>query len=347
MRCFVPLVCLFAAACGSSASGPASASLATEPTSGSSGAATSIAIPTTSVASPTTDAAIANGAATVAATSTVGVGVGVESAASGLDPTHLPLGNGQFASSPTVGKIYSCRTDYSGGTVVQWPWYNGDGTWDSTAKPSVAGDVRWDAASVEFVVSGDWRVITANALPTHGTGVFPISPSDPAYQYDRNPGTISAQSISQRLPANPTVASEASCIRGEIGIAIDGVPIFDGFDADGRDAPANELQDACHGHPQRTGVYHYHNLSPCLDDAATGHSALIGYAYDGFGIYGPRGEGGETLINADLDECHGHTHEIVWDGTQVEMYHYHATAEFPYTVGCLRGTSAQGRPIGG
>ena len=39
----------------------------------------------------------------------------------------------------------------------------------------------------------------------------------------------------------------------------------------------------------------------------------------------------------DLDECHGHTHEILWDGKRVVMYHYHATWDFPYTIGCLRG----------
>ena len=44
------------------------------------------------------------------------------------------------------------------------------------------------------------------------------------------------------------------------------------------------------------------------------HSGLQGYAYDGFGIFGVYGEDGELLSTADLDECHGHTHEIEWDG---------------------------------
>ncbi|HAJ61709.1 MAG TPA: hypothetical protein DCP31_22720 [Cyanobacteria bacterium UBA8543] len=61
---------------------------------------------------------------------------------------------------------------------------------------------------------------------------------------------------------------------------------------------------------------------------------------DGFGIYGHRGEGGKVLTNADLDACHGHTHPIEWDGKQVNLYHYHATWEYPYTVGCYRGTAA-------
>jgi hypothetical protein len=64
----------------------------------------------------------------------------------------------------------------------------------------------------------------------------------------------------------------------------------------------------------------------------------MGYAFDGFGIYGYYGTDGKEVTNASLDECHGHSHAIEWDGQQVEMYHYHATREFPYTVGCFKGT---------
>ena len=39
-------------------------------------------------------------------------------------------------------------------------------------------------------------------------------------------------------------------------------------------------------------------------------------------------------------------HEITWDGEKVTMYHYHATHEFPYTVGCYRGTAINIRPGG-
>ena len=87
---------------------------------------------------------------------------------------------------------------------------------------------------------------------------------------------------------------------------------------------------------------HYHSQSECIDDnePGQGHSPLIGYALDGFGIYGHHGEQGETLTNDDLDECHGHTHEIEWDGETASMYHYHATWD-PYTVSRFRGEPAQ------
>jgi hypothetical protein len=117
------------------------------------------------------------------------------------------------------------------------------------------------------------------------------------------------------------------------------------LDAAGRDAIAHEVQDACQGHPQQAGVYHYHALTPCLDEGETGHSRLVGYALDGFGLFGHRGENGAALTNRDLDRCHGHRHAVEWDGGTATLYHYHATWEYPYTVGCLRGVPGP-PPIG-
>jgi hypothetical protein len=67
---------------------------------------------------------------------------------------------------------------------------------------------------------------------------------------------------------------------------------------------------------------------------------ILGYALDGFGIYGPRGDGGKLLTNNDLDACHGHMGIIDWDGNLQYMYHYHLNTEFPYGPGCFRGLPA-------
>ena len=134
------------------------------------------------------------------------------------------------------------------------------------------------------------------------------------------------------------MAANASCLgEGPIGILLSGAYLYDGLDALGHDALAHEIQDHCQGHPDMSSSYHYHTLTACLADPGTGHSALLGYALDGFGIYGNRGENGEALTDADLDGCHGHTHAITWNGQTVSMYHYHATAEYPYSLGCYRG----------
>ena len=83
-------------------------------------------------------------------------------------------------------------------------------------------------------------------------------------------------------------------------------------------------------------------------DRGTGQSKLVGWAFDGLGIYGPRNAKGRELTNADLDECHGTTSKVVFNGRRQRIYHYVATTEFPYTVGCFRGTSTvQGPTAGG
>ena len=258
-----------------------------------------------------------------------------------VDLTHLSVGDGWYVSEPTCDRVFACRTSYDGGGASsQGPWFNGDGTWDLTKKLEVGGAVAWNPV-LSVTVEGDRRVISTNDLPDHPTGEFPIGRDEPVSSYDGNPNSIAEQSISFTVPAEPQPQSSATCVGGEVGILLTGAMLFNSFDAGGRDAVAWEAQDSCAGHPQISGVYHYHSLSSCIEDPGAGHSELLGYAFDGFGIYGTRGEDGEPVTNADLDQCHGHTHTITWDGEQVEMYHYHATAEFPYVIGCLRGEATK------
>ena len=261
------------------------------------------------------------------------------------DPKHLPLGDGRVSSTPVRGSVWSCNAQFDGrgGAHAVGSWIKSDGTYDFTAKPTVDGSVQWPHS---FTISrlDAVRRITGNDLPDHPTGTFPVSTSDDAYNFDRNPNSIRAQTLTLDMPVDPVAAARASCLpMGPIGVLWSGGYFFNALDLRGEDAVAHEIQDACQGHPQGAGAYHYHNLSSCVKDAAAAntHSALVGYAFDGFGIFGKRGEGGKLLSNSDLDECHGHTHTIEWDGRQTSMYHYHATWEYPYTVGCFRGTPSQ------
>ena len=61
---------------------------------------------------------------------------------------------------------------------------------------------------------------------------------------------------------------------------------------------------------------------------------MVGVAFDGFPIYGPVDKSGKTLTSADLDECHG---RLDSDGN----YQYHTTADFPYILGCYKGTPSK------
>jgi hypothetical protein len=255
-------------------------------------------------------------------------------AATAPDKTKLPLGNQKTSTTPKQGYLWSCQQSFNPnapGPQAEGPWINGD-TWDMTEKIAVGGSVTRAAVS-KVTVAGGKRTITGNGLPSV-SGTFPIAASDPAYRYDRNPNSIRAQSISVSVPANPKRAATATCVGGSVGVTTKGIPIFNAFDAGGRDAVANEVQDRCGGHPQQAGQYHFHGFSACAK-----RTGLWGYAYDGFGIYGPKDQQtGKVLSTQDLDACHGITSTVKWKGKWKRIYHYVATDDFPYTVGCYRGT---------
>ncbi len=261
-----------------------------------------------------------------------------------LDCTKLPLGDLKFSTTgPQQGYVYLCNTPSGAPVVSTAPWIDAAaGTWNLTTKIAVQGSVSYPGTFSE-TVNGATRTIVSNGEPVapETTGVFPIQASDPASQYDRNPNSIGAQSDDFSLPADPTAAAAPGCLSGGmIGITITGVAIYDAFDAAGYDGAAHEVQDSCNGHPDQSSTYHMHaHIQQCVHDdgSPTQNSSLLGYALDGYGIYGPW-YNGKILTSADLDECHGITSPVEWDGRLVTMYHYVSTYDFPYTLACYHGT---------
>ena len=263
-----------------------------------------------------------------------------------VDPTAIPLGDGNVSTSPEVGFVDSCTTNFRGGGAEHaGAWIDATGgTWDSQQKLVVEGDVSWPDASYTISENVDDRVLTTNDEPVgYPTGVYPIASSDPAHEYDPNPNHIAAQDFTFDVPLNPAPAAAPGCLGlGPIGVMSDGVLLYDALDDAGRDAGAHEAQDSCDGHPDGQDRYHYHTLSPCLASQATGSSTLVGYALDGYGIYVERDANGDLPSDADLDACHGRTSEVMWNGTETTIYHYDATLEYPYTIGCFHGTATAG-----
>lgn len=269
------------------------------------------------------------------------------------DLTKLPFGGtapykilirNQGSPNPDFLSLWLCGLPPDGaGANNAADWTNPDGTWDYTRKPQVAGNVIWTS---EFNITLDGngnRVLSGNGLPNHPTGIFPIQPGTIAHQYDGNPNIISPQPLSFTIPALPQEAATKSCVGfGPAGYSLTGSAIYHGASTLGTDAAAHEMLDRFGGHTDGTERYHYHYPSKDLQDHihvhTSGHSALMGYMLDGFGIYGPYGENGELLKSADLDECHGHKHPVMWDGQMVNIYHYHWTYDFPYNIGAYKGT---------
>lgn len=251
---------------------------------------------------------------------------------------NLPLGDNKYVTdNPKKGYVYLCNVNKDpngGGAQTVGSWIHGS-TWNIKEKISVQGSVSWQTAKFSNTLSGDTRTLTGNDLPSHTTGIFPIQSSDPASKYDRNPNAIKAQSFTDNLPASPSYSDTPNCMGGEAGIMLTGVALFNGFDAQYRDAAAYEVQDSCNGHPEKTGEYHYHSLSSCITDV--GETTVIGYGLDGFPITGPKVSDGKYLVTDNLDECHGITSPIILDGKEVTMYHYVMTQDFPYSISCFRG----------
>jgi hypothetical protein len=261
----------------------------------------------------------------------------------GVSPTKILIRN-KGDAQPAALSLWLCGLPIDGaGANNARDWTNADGTWDYTRKPQVEGSVIWAS---EFNASLDGngnRIITGNALPDHPTGVFPIDPASVAYQYDRNTNAILAREILFKFPAIPVEAAQVSCVNfGASGISLTGSVIYHGASTLGTDAAAHEILDSHGGHSDGTKTYHYHYPTKDLQDHIhpheSGHSVIMGYMLDGFGIYGPYGEDGELLWSKDLDECHGHKHPVLWDGEMIDLYHYHWTYDFPYNIGCYKGT---------
>ncbi|MCF8254894.1 MAG: YHYH protein [Bacteroidia bacterium] len=261
----------------------------------------------------------------------------------GKAPYKILIRN-QGNPNPDFLSLWLCGLPTNGaGANNAADWTNPDGTWDYTKKPQVAGNVIWTS---EFKITLDGngnRILTGNGLPNHPTGVFPILQGTIAWNYDKNPNIISPQPLSFTIPALPQEAETKSCVGfGPAGYSLTGSAIYHGASTLGTDAAAHEMLDRFGGHTDGTERYHYHYPSKDLQDHihphSSGHSSLMGYMLDGFGIYGPYGENGELLKSADLDECHGHKHPVMWDGQMVNIYHYHWTYDFPYNIGAYKGT---------
>ena len=206
-----------------------------------------------------------------------------------------------------------------------------------------------------------YRYFKGNGLPNFAIGTFPVQPNTPAYPYyNALPGgsdlyptadlipvsTYNFESYIPKTPLENPKGPDGQVLPGPIaslivGVSIHGTPwhIELANSATSWYNPASALPlDQCWGHPYNK-QYHIHGYSwKCFpNQGKSGPSPLFGYALDGYGIFGPRGEDGQMITNTQLDKCHGHTASVMWDGKMISIYHYHVNREYPYSVGCFHG----------
>lgn len=194
----------------------------------------------------------------------------------------------------------------------------------------------------DIYIDGNYIVVEASAFPDHKSPYFLNTEweadmwiDDTRSSFMQAPGNkVSVINYKFKLPINPTEdATKTSLGTATVGIAINGVPLFNQYAAGNSPITTSSGEylsfDLYGGHPTPNNEYHYH-IEPNYVTGLKGKDALIGFMLDGYPVYGPL-EDGETLTSDDLDDYHGHEHET--DEYPAGIYHYHITADSPYING--------------
>lgn len=149
---------------------------------------------------------------------------------------------------------------------------------------------------VSISVFNGYRTVKSNGIPDHATGQFPNR---------GNPNSISEQQYEFKMPVDPKENQQVVPLRNHLlfGVALNGVPFDPGTAEFWNRDPSSGWQyeamvlgsrlglDQNNAHVQPNGAYHYHGPPVGLLEklAAYERPVLIGYAADGFPVYGPFG----------------------------------------------------------
>ena len=226
---------------------------------------------------------------------------------------------GQYA------RLYTNTAMQTTGTPLT-TWSNGS---ENQTNPAYCG--------VQAVYSSsNWVYVRSTGLASYNMGPWYLN----AQRTTEFPNLPANQKLLYRLPrTNAVPATKTANGGGQIGLFVDGVEMFNSWDAYtwdtatssdaqnitgywNRDAYVNEgvTFDAGYAHQQNTGVYHYHanpiGLRYLLGDhvnyntatktfseatnTPTQHSPILGWVADGFPIYGPYGYSNATNASSGL-----------------------------------------------
>lgn len=206
---------------------------------------------------------------------------------------------------------------------------------------------RWD---------DHWLYVECDGLP-HAPWTYPLMVGIKSWQQQVPLPQAYTGDNAWRIPLKPELAdkpisAKTALFRGAIALAANGVPIFNALNNRGDDTyKVGELDDYG-GHSGRGDDYHYH-IAPLAIQKIVGKDKPIAYALDGFPLYGlfdPTAKRGDDKAcplggTEKLDELNGHfgatTKGPGPDGTSTValsgLYHYHASLEYPYINGGVRG----------
>jgi len=222
-------------------------------------------------------------------------------------------------------------------------------------------------STITIYVEGDEIVIEGDGVPSHlspyfvqtysqtnngmyywqdddGDGVNDLWMQTPA-NMNLNPNRIAQQNYEFRISLYPEINPNGptDTFLGPIGVSINGVPFFNEYESPTQTVTNQVIQsfDPANGHPAPQGNYHYHFPPESLFTVTEDN--FIGFAGDGFPVYGPKNPDGNNAQN--LDNFHGEYGPT--PDFPDSIYHYHTNYTQPYIIGAFAGTLGTGFGGGG
>jgi len=236
------------------------------------------------------------------------------------------------------------RLAYRIGDHYEFPFSTDKGVWlrkgDLDLRGRLVAEDRWLANPVTVDFNATTMVIHSADIPNHPTGKFPQPYGNQSY--------IQMHNIQAWLPLDPERNEKARAMTprnangalnmGPIGIATNGVVFYNPFDAQMTEAVS--IMDRCCGHPDPSNLYHYHKYPVCarspFEDNGQSHSPLIGWAFDGFPVYGPYEGAGEMAMDSVKNPLN--VFNLHYDKDR--GWHYHVSpGKFPYIIGGYWGVT--------
>ena len=197
---------------------------------------------------------------------------------------------------------------------------------------------------VNVTCDGGSAIIRSNTYPDHPlmTGIVGTNEQVP----------VPAKDYAAPVPLQPELGDTPQTRDAALGVAVNGVPIYDytgGGEMSQADLSEHQKQhdtlltqqlDTCGGHAGRGDDYHYHVKPTCMIEQMQNadQNPIIGWAYDGFPIYGDNNPDGTPIAMEVLDICNGQSDENFG-------YRYHTSTDAPYIVQCLMGEVADMRSL--
>jgi hypothetical protein len=312
-----------------------------------------------------------------------------------------PAGSGPTGAPPPGGSTASGSQTAAPGGSTSGAASGASGSGVKYSVPRSVHEAAWlcqTAVAVnDLTAAGTDGLQCRVTLTFSSTAVTVASTGIPNHDYESGSGCCTkTQSLTNTFPLMPELATSVTypSQRGAIATAVNGVAIFGPEDSNGEDVvivtysspTAQPRLEVCDAHSEpNSGTYHYHADGNCLHYHgsmadydfskvdSTVHSKIIGFAPDGFPIYGTYGYAADNATIqemtssyrlkagadgsngqddqeyvaglGDLDECNGKvgpTPEFP-DG----IYHYHSTKHngeggwgFPYFPLCYKGVVA-------